>query len=108
MNKPILKGINASSGKIKAKVYKILNTTKPVKPKAGYIIVADYTTPIIAPALSQAKGILCETGGLTSHAAIIAREFNIPCIVGVKGAKKKLKDEQEIILDADKGKIYEA
>ncbi|PIR81123.1 hypothetical protein COU24_00375, partial [Candidatus Kuenenbacteria bacterium CG10_big_fil_rev_8_21_14_0_10_39_14] len=42
------------------------------------------------------------------HAAIIAREFNIPCIVGVKNTLKRLKNNQTIILDANKGKIYEA
>ena len=108
MKRKILEGTSASPGVIQAKVYKIKDTTKPVPPKPGYIIVAEFTTPVIAPAISQAKGIICATGGITSHAAIIAREFNIPCLVGGKGAMKKLKDKQEIILDADKGEIYEA
>ena len=108
MKRKILKGTSASPGIIQAKVYKIKNITKPVEPKPGFIIVTEFTTPVIAPAISQSKGIICTTGGLTSHAAIIAREFNIPCLVGVKGAMKKLKDKQLIILDADKEIIYEA
>lgn len=107
MKKLILKGVSVSSGVIKAKIYKIHNTAKPAKPKPGYIIVADYTTPVIAPALMQAGEIICSTGGLTSHAAIIAREFNIPCIVGVKSVMKRLNNNQEILLDSNKGKIYE-
>lgn len=103
----ILRGEKASPGKIKGRIFKIKDTTKPVKPKPGYIIVANFTTPVIAIALSQARGIICEVGGITSHGAIIAREFNIPCLVGVKGALKKLEDEQEIILDAGRGKVYE-
>jgi len=103
-----LKGITASPGIVEGKVLIIKNPAKPVEPKRGCIIVTTFTTPVIALALTEAAGIICEKGGLTCHAAIIAREFNIPCIVGVKNTLKRLKNNQTIILDANKGKIYEA
>lgn len=106
--KPILKGIKASPGIVKGKILKIETPNKPVKSKPGYIIVTTFTTPVISLALSEAAGIICEKGGLTSHAAIVAREFNIPCVVGVKNALKLLKNYQVIILNANKGFIYEA
>lgn len=107
-NKLILKGIGASGGRVKGRVLRIENPAKPVTPKSGYIIVSSFTTPVISLALSVAGGIICEKGGLTSHGAIVAREFNIPCLVGAKDALKLLRDNQLIILDADKGNVYEA
>ena len=55
--------------------------------------------------LLTATGIICETGGLTTHAAIIARELNIPCLMSVKDAISQIKDGQQIELNADRGEI---
>ncbi len=106
-NKEILRGIAASSGRVVGKVIIVKNPVKTIKPIPGAIIVAPFTTPVIASAIAVSAGIICEKGGLTSHGAIIAREFNIPCMVGVKNALKVLKNNQEIILDANKTIIYE-
>lgn len=106
MEKLNLNGTMACSGKVQGKVYKIEDTSKLAPPRPGCIVVAKFTTPVIALALIQAVGIICETGGITSHASIIAREFNKPCMVGVKDAMMQLVDGQEIILDADEGIIY--
>ncbi len=99
------KGISACSGKVRGKVLKIDNPIKPVLGKKGYILVAPFTTPVIALAISQAKGIVCEKGGITSHAAIISRELGIPCVVGVTGILAVLKNNQLITVDANKGEI---
>lgn len=107
-NKEILKGTSASPGRTIGKVIIVKNPVKTIKAVPGAIIVAPFTTPVIASAIAVSAGIICEKGGLTSHGAIIAREFNIPCVVGVKDALKVLKNNQEIILDANKGIIYEA
>lgn len=104
----ILRGTKASPGKITGRIVIVKIPTKFLKPIPGCIIVAPFTTPVIALAIARAGGIICEKGGLTSHGAIIAREFNIPCIVGVKDALKILRNNQLITLDADKGYIYEA
>ena len=60
------------------------------------ILVAIQTSPHFIPYLKQAKAIVTDEGGLTCHAAIIAREFQIPCIVGTKNATSKLKNNQYI------------
>ena len=106
MEKLNLNGTIACVGKVRGKVYKLEDTSKLAPPRSGCIIVAKFTTPVIAPALIQAVGIICETGGITSHAAIISREFNKPCMVGVKDAMTQLIDGQEIIMDAGAGIIY--
>ena len=55
--------------------------------------------------MQRAGAIVTEEGGLLSHAAVISRELNIPCIINVKDATKILKDGDVIEVDADKGFI---
>lgn len=106
--KVLLKGIRASGGIARGKVYRITDATRPAAGRAGAIIVAAFTTPVIARAIISSAGVICEKGGLTSHGAIIARELNIPCLVSAKNALAILHDGQSVILDADRGIVYAA
>lgn len=72
---------------------------------SDYIVIAPYTTPAMNIILFTAKGIICETGGLTTHAAIIARELNIPCVMSVKNIMNQIKDGQQIELNGDTSEI---
>ncbi len=63
---------------------------------AGDVLVTELTTPDWEPLMRQASLILTEKGGRTSHAAIVAREFGIPAIVGCKDASKLLRPLQEV------------
>ncbi len=58
--------------------------------KQGEILVARMTDPTWYPLFGQARGIITEVGGWLSHAAIVAREFDLPAIVGVNGACNRL------------------
>ncbi len=71
----------------------------------GKILVAIQTTPHYIPYVRNAKAIITDEGGLTCHAAIIAREFKIPCIVGTKTATKILKDNDSVEIDTNKGAV---
>jgi phosphohistidine swiveling domain-containing protein len=71
----------------------------------GKIIVALQTTPHYIPYIEKVKGIITDEGGITSHAAIVAREFKIPCIVGARIATKLLKTGQKVKMDLKSGKI---
>jgi len=53
----------------------------------------------------KAGAIITDEGGITSHAAIIARELGIPCVVGCLHAMTSLEDGEEVIVDAGEGKI---
>ena len=57
------------------------------------------------PALHKASAIVTDMGGITSHAAVVAREFDIPCIVGTKHATKIFKDNDIIEVDVEKGVV---
>ncbi len=70
------------------------------------IIVAEQLQPSWLPFLHQAAGIITEYGGLTSHAAIIARELRIPAVVGVQGATSLIQPGEELLLDSDQGVVY--
>jgi len=62
------------------------------KEDKNIILVTEATYPNYLPLMLISKGIITEVGGILSHAAIVAREFNIPCVVGVKGILDIIKD----------------
>lgn len=100
-----LKGFVASRGFIRATVA-IVNETKDIhKVKAGNILVSVMTHPDLMLAIQKCSGIITDTGGITSHAAIISREFKIPCIVGTGIATKILKDGDFVELNGNSGQI---
>ena len=80
---------------------KILGELKKVK--RGDILVAETTGPEMMVACRRAGAIITDEGGLTSHAAIVARELGVPCLVGAKVATKALQDGDLVRVDADKG-----
>ncbi len=73
----------------------------------GDIIVTQMTRPDMVLYLQKAKAIITDLGGTLSHAGIVSREFNIPCIVGTGNATNVLKDGQKIIVDATEGVVYD-
>lgn len=75
--------------------------------KVGNILVTSATDNHMLEQLRGAAGIISEQPGLTSHAAIIGRENNIPVITGVKGATEKLKNGQVVTMNCRHGQIYQ-
>jgi phosphoenolpyruvate synthase/pyruvate phosphate dikinase len=71
----------------------------------GRIVVVPSTSPSYVPLMRKAKALVTDHGGMMSHAAIVAREFNLPCIVGTKQATKVLKDGDKVVLDLVKGEV---
>lgn len=104
MNK--LKGIGANQGTIKGKAVIILTPNEISKIESGDILVTETTNPLFTSAILKAKALVTDLGGALSHRAIVARELNIPCVVGTGKATKVLKDGQDIIVDGKEGVIY--
>lgn len=69
------------------------------------IVVVPSTSPSYVPLMRKAKALITDHGGMMSHAAIVAREFNLPCIVGTKQATKILKSGDKVVLDLVKGEV---
>lgn len=96
----ILKGICACKGKASAKAFVIEDISSvPEVPDAEYILVAPYTTPVLNMLILNSKGIICERGGMTCHAAVIAREFSIPCVLGINNATTLVRQGQNISIN---------
>lgn len=72
--------------------------------RQGEILVAKSTMADYLPAMRKAAAIITENGGITSHASIISREFNVPCIVGLKNAVEKF-GGKIVRVDATNGKV---
>jgi phosphohistidine swiveling domain-containing protein len=72
----------------------------------GEVMVCEMTLPPWVPMFSVAGAIVCDVGGVLSHAAIVAREFGIPAVVGANVGTRVIKTGQTITVDGNKGVVY--
>ena len=72
----------------------------------GDILVAEMTEPAMVIMMNKAAAIVTDTGGITSHPAIVSRELGIPCVVATKTATQELKDGMKVRVDGTKGEVY--
>ena len=63
------------------------------------ILVCPMTSPSYVPLMRKSKAIITDHGGTMSHAAIVAREFGLPAIVGTKIATNTLKNGDKVMLN---------
>ncbi len=98
-----LKGFTASRGKVTGKV-KIIESVEEInKVEKGDVLVAVMTRPDYLSAMHKAVAFITDEGGITCHAAIIAREMKKPCIIGTKIATKIFHDGDMVEVDANAG-----
>lgn len=101
-----LKGIVAhKNGKFTGKVRVISQVDATTTLSPTDVLVCPMTTPEYIPFMQQCGAIITDLGGLLSHAAIIARELNKPCIVGTQKATQLLQEGEMIEVDSDTGII---
>ncbi|QOW60414.1 PEP/pyruvate-binding domain-containing protein [Treponema pedis] len=101
----VLKGVSGSTGSAIGKVCVIRNPQEFYKMQKGDILVCHLTDPEWTPLFKLASAVVADTGAALSHAAIVAREFNIPAVLGVGFATAKFKDGDMIQVDGDKGVV---
>ncbi len=101
----VLKGLSGSKGTAVGSACIIVNTSEFHKMKKGDILVCNYTDPEWTPLFKLASGVVADTGSALSHAAIVAREYNIPAVLGVGYASTRFKDGDMIAVDGDKGEV---
>ena len=107
-NSTEIKGRIAHRGKVqgKVKIIKLRSIEKDIAElKKGEILVTISTKPEFVIAMEKAAAFITDEGGITCHAAIVAREMNKPCIVGTNVATKVLKDGDLVEVDAEKGVV---
>ena len=100
-----LQGIPGSPGMIRATARVVDSIDDADRLKPGDILITRCTDPAWTPKFSDLQGVVTETGGLLSHAAVICREYGIPAVLAVKNATKVIKDGQEIEIDGNRGLI---
>lgn len=103
-----LEGLIACPGWIKGPAKIVKSATEIHKVKEGDILIAVMTRPDYLPAIKKAAAIITDEGGITSHAAIIAREFNIPCLIATRHATKIFHDNEWLEIDTGSGTIRSA
>lgn len=100
-----LKGTPACLGKVRGTAHVILLDSEFNNFKEGEILVSLQTMVHYLPIMKKAKAILTEFGGLTSHAAIVSRELETPCVVGIKGLISSIKTGDMVEVDAERGVV---
>src|SRR3989344_1113323 len=105
-----VKGLSASKGKIEGRAFVVKNENLDLKKlplgmEKGDILIIQNAWPEFAPYYALAKGIVTNEGGITSHGVVVAREFNVPCIVGTKIATKLFHTGDTVEVDADQGLV---
>jgi phosphoenolpyruvate synthase/pyruvate phosphate dikinase len=98
-----VKGTSAYPGKVKGIAKIIRNKEQFSHIQKGDILITGMTTPDFVPILQRVAGFVTDEGGVTCHAAIVARELRKPCIIGTKFATQILKDGDTIDVDATNG-----
>ncbi|MBI2667049.1 hypothetical protein HYX13_05545 [Candidatus Woesearchaeota archaeon] len=100
-----VRGSMAYPGKIKGKVRKVMGHKEIPLVQKGEILVSPMTMPDFITAMEKAAAFVTDEGGILCHAAIVARELKIPCIVGTEIATKVFKDGDFVEVDAEKGVV---
>jgi pyruvate,water dikinase len=103
--KETLLGIGSSAGVITGIARVIPDISQATSLLPGEIMVVPFTDPGWTPLFSLAAGVVTETGGLLSHAALISREYGIPCVLNVNGAVSKIKSGDRIEIDGTEGRV---
>jgi len=95
------KGVNASPGAAVGRVYFDADTAEKMakEEKQDTIMVRPFTKPDDVHGMIASQGVLTSEGGATSHAAVVARQFGIPCVVGASAIKIDLEKRQMTVED---------
>ncbi len=100
-----LRGIPASAGTVRATARLVRGEQEWARLKPGEVMVCPYTNPAWTPLFTVAAAMVAETGGATSHAAIVAREYGIPAVMSVPRATRRIADGQEVLVDGSTGRV---
>jgi pyruvate,water dikinase len=101
-----LRGIPGSSGTATGPARVVRGPSDFPQVRPGDILICPYTDPAWTPLLSVAAGVVTESGGTLSHAAIVARERKIPAVLAVTAATTRIADNTQITIDGTTGAVH--
>ncbi|HEY9227015.1 MAG TPA: putative PEP-binding protein, partial [Gemmatimonadaceae bacterium] len=102
---PLVRGLGASPGRASGVVRVLESPTNGAALQNGEVLVTHMTSPDWVPIMRRAAAIVTETGGMTSHAAIVARELSLPCVVGAHDATRSLVTGTAVTVDGETGTV---
>ena len=100
-----IKGFAASSGVVEGVARVVKSAEEIGRLRHGDILVCQITNPSWAPVFQKIAAAVSDIGGSMSHAAIVAREYGLPAVVGTGTATQKIKDGQRIRVDGGRGVV---
>lgn len=98
-------GVSAGIATGRARVVRSAAAAAETELEADEVLIAPFTDAAWTPLFIPASAVVVETGGLLSHAAIVAREFGIPAVVAVRGATSLIRDGQVVTVDGGAGTV---
>jgi len=101
----LVRGLAAAPGTATGRVRVIETPADGDRLADGEILVAQMTNPDWLPTIRRAGALVTDTGGLTCHAAIVARELGVPCVVGTRSATTALSEGSVVTVDGAHGKV---
>ncbi|MFC3961577.1 phosphoenolpyruvate synthase [Nocardia jiangsuensis] len=102
---PLVRGLPAAPGRATGTVRVLADPDQGGELRDGEILVAPMTNPDWLPTLTRAAAVVTDSGGTTCHAAIVARELGVPCVVGTRTATRTLHDGQTVTVDGSAGEV---
>jgi rifampicin phosphotransferase len=100
-----LRGFAVSPGRVTAPASVVRSPADFSEMEPGTILVCPTTTPAWTPLFSQARGLVTDVGGVLAHGSIVAREYNIPAVLGTGVATRRIQPGQRIHVDGDAGTV---
>jgi pyruvate,water dikinase len=100
-----IRGFAASNGVVEGTARIVKSVEEIGRLQQGDILVCQITNPTWAPVFQKIAGAVSDIGGSMSHAAIVAREFGLPAVVGTGSATSRIKDGQRIRVDGGRGVV---
>lgn len=101
----LVRGLPAAPGSASGQVRVLLQPEDGTRLVDGEVLVAPMTNPDWLPTIRRAAALVTETGGMTCHAAIVARELGVPCVVGARQATTELHDGTMVTVDGTRGQV---
>ena len=101
----LIQGLPAVGGTASGVVRVLGDVGEGGRLRDGEVLVAKMTNPDWLPTMRRAAALVTDTGGMTCHAAIVARELQVPCIVGARSATTDLKDGMTVTVDGTHGRV---
>ena len=101
----VLSGIGVSAGIVRGRVRLVGDRIDPTSINSEVVVVCGSPPAAWTHVFVRAGALLCDSGGLLSHAAVVCREYGLPAVMGLRDATQVLRDGQTVYVDGQAGTV---